>query len=208
MKTAYKWLIVAAILICAIGVLATSSIATMQLNEANAKFTYKGKPIHPFLVGKFYNWMSDKRPPIVTTVDVASSFDTNEYQLSTIEKRGNWWFSEKKEGLKDITLYEAFGYRWLGRLANGCHVIEMFENGGGSGAFTDLLLIKFSEGTIMRDDKKDKQLLMTVVGTYTLGDRYDGDIKVYPDKVIIPPSKDQRGGGSLEKDVELRFPAK
>jgi hypothetical protein len=185
------------------------AMANTQLDEANAKFTYKGKPIHPFLVGKFYNWMSDRRPPIVTTVDVAASFDTNEYRQKDIEKRGNWWFAEKKETYnKDTINHDIYGYHWLGRLANGCHVVEMGWGGGGSGFFEDLMVITFSEGTIMRDGEKDNQLLMTVIETQSLGDRYEGDIKVYPDKVIIPPSKDQRGGGSLNKVVELRFPVK
>lgn len=58
----------------------------------------------------------------------------------------------------------------------------------------------------MRNDCRLKdltQLLMTVVGTYSLGDRYEGEIKVYPDRVFIPASKNQYGGGALEKDVEV-----
>jgi hypothetical protein len=69
----------------------------------------------------------------------------------------------------------------------------------------DLMLVKFSESAIMLEGKKEKQLLMSIVGIYSLGDRYEGKIKVYPDKVFIPASKGQFGGGAIEKDTELKF---
>lgn len=186
--------------------LITPLIASEQLNEANAKFTYKGKPIHPFLVGKLSNFISDNRPPIVTTVDVSAAFDTNEYPQREIKKRDDWWFVERTDKYKDIPLYESFDYHWLGNLSDGTHVLETGSSGGGSGFFMDLMFIRFSEGEIFWEGKKEKQLLMSTVGTYILGDRYNGDIKVYPDKVFIPASDGQFGGGSIDKDVELKFP--
>lgn len=184
----------------------TPLMASEQLNEANAKFTYKGKPMHPFLVGRLSNFISDNRPPIVTTVDVSAAFDTNEYPQREIKKRDDWWFVERTDKYKDIPLYESFDYHWLGKLADGTHVLETGSSGGGSGFFMDLMFIRFSEGEIFWEGKKEKQLLMSTVGTYSLGDRYNGDIKVYPDKVFIPASDGQFGGGSIDKDVELKFP--
>lgn len=183
--------------------LVTPLMASQQLDEANAKFTYKGKPIHPMLINKFSNWMSDNRPPMVTTVDVSASFDTNEYMQSEVKKRDDWWYVEKEEMDKDIRSYESFDYHWCGKLANGIHVLKTGSSGGGSGFFMDLMLVKFSEGEIMWEGKKEKQLLISIVGFYSLGDRYDGNIKVFPDKVLIGASKSQYGGGSIEKDVEL-----
>jgi hypothetical protein len=68
------------------------------------------------------------------------------------------------------------------------------------------MFIKFSEGEIMWEGEKPKQLLMSIVGIYSLGDKYAGEIKVFPDKVFIPASKNQYGPGGIEKDTELRFP--
>ena len=184
----------------------TPSMASEQLDEANAKFTYKGKPIHPFLVAEFSNWLSDNRPPMITTVDVSAAFDTNEYQQSAVKKTYDWWFSEKEEMNGETRPYEAFHYSRLGKLADGTHVIQTGSNGGGSGFFMDLMFIRFSEGEIFWEGKKEKQLLMSIVGTHTLGDRYNGNIKVYPDKIFIPASEGQFGGGSIDKDVELKFP--
>lgn len=190
----------------------TPSMASERLDEANAKFSYNGKPIHPFLVKELSNWMSnlmnERHPPVRTTVDVAAAFDTYKYKQSTIEAKGNWWFSKHEEVVRDMQEYEAFSYHWLGRMANGIHVVETGANGGGSGFFMDLMFLKFSEGEIAWENKQEKQLLMSIAGIYTLGDRYEGDIKVFPDKVFIPASKRQAGGGSVEKDTELNFPIK
>jgi hypothetical protein len=189
-----------------IALLSVPAMASQQLDEANAKFTYNGKPIYPFVVKEFSNWLSDNRPPMITTVDVAAAFDTNKYQNSKLEMREKWWFAESEEMDGDVRLYESFGYHWIGRLANGVHVLETGSSGGGSGFFMDLMFVKFSDGEIFWENKKEKQLLMSIVGTYSLGDRYEGEIKINGNKVLIPASADQRGGGSIEKDIELIWP--
>ena len=185
--------------------MATPLLASEPLDEANASFTYKGKPIHPFLVQEFSNWLSDKRPPIVKAVDVAAAFDTNEYQEAATEEEG-WIFSKKEEKDGDFTNYTSFEYRWLGKMADGTHVLETGENGGGSGTFMDLMFIRFSEGKVMFEGKSEKQLLMSIIGIHALGDRYEGKVEVLPDRVLIHASPSQRGGGSIKKDVELKFP--
>lgn len=192
-------------LIC-MALIGTPLFASEQMDEANASFTYKGKPIHPFLLHEFSNWLSDDRPPMITTVDVAAAFDTNKYQQSTIQLRDGCVFSEKREEDKGVPLYESFDYQRLGRMANGIHVLETTENGGGSGFFMNVMLVRFSEGEIMLENKNEKQLLMSIVGTYRLGDRYEGKVEVFPNRVLIHASPKQFGGGSIDEDVELKFP--
>lgn len=139
-------------------------MASEQVDEANATFTFKGEPIHPFLLGKFLNWMSDYRPPIVKTVDVSASYSTNEFQTEEIKRQENsWYFAERSENDRN---YESMSYKWYGKMTNGVHVVEISENGGGSGHFLGLLFLRFSEGEIFWDEVKQKQLLMTIVGTY------------------------------------------
>jgi len=183
----------------------TPSLASEQLDEADASFTYKGKPIHPYLIAEFSNWLSDDRPPVVTTVDVSAAFDTNEYMQEDVKKRDDWWYVEKEQMDGNVKSYESFDYHWCGKTANGIHVIETGSSGGGSGFFMDLMLVKFSEGVISWEGKKEKQLLMSILGLHSLGDRYDGDIKVLPDKVIIGAAKNQYGGGAIDKDIEVKF---
>jgi hypothetical protein len=191
-------------LVCA-ALMTIPLFAAEQLSEANASFSCKGKPIHPFLIKEFSNLLADYRPPMITTVDVSAAFDSNKYQQSTVQEKDDWIFSENEEEDKGFTNYESFQYRWRGKMADGTHVLETAENGGGSGFFMDLMFIRFSEGEIMLDGKKEKQLLMSIVGIYSLGDRYDGKIEVLPDKVLIHASPNQFGGGSIDKDKEVRL---
>jgi hypothetical protein len=186
----------------------TPLMASEALDEANARFAYQGKPIHPFLVQEFSNWMSDRRPPMIATVDVAAAFDTNKYQLDIARQEADWVIAETKPepGKGLLENYALFQYRGLGRMADGTHVLETGANGGGSGMFMDLMFIRFSEGEIMLEGKNEKQLLMSIVGIYSLGDRYGGEVEVLPDKVLIHASPAQHGGGSIEKDIELKFP--
>ncbi len=181
------------------------ALAGEALDEANSAFTYKGLPVHPFLVKEFLNWLSDDRPPMITTVDVSAAFNTNKYQNDEVENQDDWWGVEWQEDLEITTAYCSFGYQWLGKLEDGTHVLEVADWGGGSGVFMDLLFVTFSEGEILWKGKKEKQLLMSIVGTYTLGDRYEGEIKVLPNKVIIPASSSYVGGGSIDEEVELNF---
>jgi len=177
-----------------------------SLKEANATFTYNGKPIHPFIVGEFSDYLINDGLPTITSVDIAAATDDYKYHDSEVEESRGWWFASKTEYDGDIPLYESFGYRWIGRLQNGTHVLETGSSGGGSGFFMDLIFVRFSENEIMWEGETKEQLLMSIVGVYSLGDRYNGDIHVYEDKVLIPASQFQHGGGSIEHDIELPAP--
>lgn len=172
-----------------------------DLKEVDSNFTYQGKPIHPFLIEEFINWISDDRPPMIVTVDVAASFDSNKYQNDEIRKDEYGVFAESGDSTVD---YKSFRYKWLGKMIDGSHVLEVGSNGGGSGTFMDLIFVRIHKGTFLRADSLQNQILITIVKAYPLGDRYEGDIKVFPDRVFIPASKNQHGGGSADKDIVLR----
>lgn len=171
------------------------------LSEANSKFRYKGKPIHPYLVKEFTNWLSDDRPPMIVAVDVAAATDSNRYQKDAVERRDKWWFASTEETTDGLTTQESFGYRWIGRLSDGTHALETGYSGGGSGFFMDLMLVRFSTGQVLVEGRRVEQLLMTIVGIHSLGDRYEGEIKIRGNELFVPASTAQHGGGSKEKDT-------
>jgi hypothetical protein len=170
------------------------------LKEANDNFTYQSKPIHPGLVQQFMSRISDPAEPTTITVDVAAGH-SNQYDDDEVVAKGkNICTKPDKDG-------ESFCYEWLGKMANGIHVLSTGDSGGGSGDFEDLVFVQFTIGNgINLDGKKYKQLLMSVVREYALGDRYGGDIKVLPGMVLIKASTNGSNEQVLNKDVELKFP--
>jgi hypothetical protein len=82
-------------------------------------------------------------------------------------------------------------------------------NSGGSGIFTSLAFITFSDASVLWEDKQIKQLLMSIVGIYSLGDRNNSEINIEGNTVIISASK--TNGFSDQKipsDMVLHISAK
>jgi len=164
------------------------------LLEANSRFTYNKQPIHPGLVAEFNSWTSDNWKPVTISVDVSAAYGTNEY-ADDVEVKDNGYVYLKKEGDG-----EYFYYKWLGRLNNGFHVLEVGEGGGGSGIFTSLFIVKFEKGYgFTPEGQKYERLLMSIVRNETLGDRDDGKITVLPDRVVLGKSQYR------DKPVVLEF---
>ena len=154
------------------------------IQEANEKFAYNGKPIHPGLIQEFSSWISDSGEPTTISVDVAANH-RNEYFEDDMKIRDNGVIVLQKEGEQ-----EYFYYKWLGRLNNGLHVLSVGEGGGGSGVFQDLFFVRFDIGNgFTSEGERYERLLMTIVRSFILGDRDDAEIKVLPDQVVIGKSQ-------------------
>lgn len=163
--------------------------------EADGHFTYNKQPIHPGLVAEFNPWMSDTWKSVTISVDLLSAYGTNEYFEDNVKIKENGYIYLQKDEES-----EYFYYKWLGKLNNGLHVLEVGEGGGGSGVFMGLMIVKFekSSGFTPGGQKYDR-LLMSIVRNESLGDRDDGKITVLPDKVILGKSKNR------DKPVVLEF---
>ena len=65
-----------------------------------------------------------------------------------------------------------FAYRRLGTLTSGVHVVQTWQNGGGSGVLTSLLLVRFVIDQEHAEGEHRQRLLMVRLGEESLGDRY------------------------------------
>ncbi len=172
------------------------------LKEANEKFTYLEKPIHPGLLREFITWVSDGGPPTTITIDVSAGTDTNEYYLPVRivktaphdQSKSFYPDDDSKFDLKYVITGDhfTFGYVWLGRLKNGLHVVKVSEGyrgskpGGGTMVSGDIIFVNFETGQGYKPDGKPyDRLLMSVVRVYPLGDRPYTMIKVNKDKNIV-----------------------
>jgi len=77
---------------------------------------------------------------------------------------------------------------------SGVYVLETSDSGGGSGVFRNILLLTFEdddgivcdwEKTVALHLNKRKRLLINKLGEIPLGDRWDGELKVEGDSIIV-----------------------
>jgi len=129
------------------------------LDEANRKFTYRGKPIHPKLVQEFQCWSSDGNP-VTLAVDVSAAVDTNEYGDEVqVSGEGVVSFTDK-EGMYD---YRRVGFK---RSADA-HILESLSGGSGSYVEKTTLWVKFEIGqSFYPNGKPYDQLIMRLIRAF------------------------------------------
>jgi hypothetical protein len=156
------------------------------LAEANRDFAHRGQPINPRAVQELLSWISDSLPGPVS-IDLAGTWNSNRYFGEFARRAGGDVFID----LKTTQVSPGgdspgwFAYRRIGTLTSGVHVVETWENGGGSGVFTNLLLVRFVVDREHSSGEPRQRLLMVRVGEEPLGDRYDGEVVVKGNVVTI-----------------------
>ena len=135
-------LVLAALVACATpGTPATDNsippATTKVFQEGRRDFTYDRQPIHPALIHLFNTDIADSSPNVVavSVQDVESSNLTS----APIRVQNNRVFADSP----DIDLAIHCSYQRLGVLSDGTQVIKSEWNGGGSSAFSNLLLLRF-----------------------------------------------------------------
>jgi len=129
------------------------------LKEADEKFTYRGRPIHPGLVREFECWLSDLNP-VTVMVDVSAANDTNEYSAETYMKGDYLAIKTYYEGRED----GGYGYRRVRTTEDGVHVLETISYGGSSSRVVCELWVRFEIGrSFYPDGTGYDQLLMRLV---------------------------------------------
>jgi hypothetical protein len=219
-----KWLcrsiVTLAVLSLAVRVTPAAPDVQDQLKEADDTFTFGGEPVNPLAVKDLLSVITDRYPGPVA-VDLAS---THAYRVKIpvapyreIVKDTNRYFGtygKADDGTITIDLKTTmrdegrFSYKRIGRLTNGLHVLETSENGGGSGTWRSLLLVKFAvdfeygpDYDANRFDRvvRRDRLVMMRVGAFGLDDS-DGAIAVRGDRVEISANS-----SVIKEKTVLRF---
>lgn len=162
-----------------------------QLREANDHFTYEGNPISVGVLKAFGldDLSGEKLPAAAVVLEEATD---ERYEIKS--EGGNPRKGIRAEyGEASFNGQESLGYVYLGRLANGSHVLLTTYSGGGSGIFTNLLLVNFTIHTQYTDEGRQDRILVMDAGQITLGDRYDGKIKVEPKSITIGGGRNHEG---------------
>ena len=161
-----------------------------QLAELNKNFSYRGKPIHPRAIQDLTSWVSDPLPGPIA-VDVEGTFDSNRYFGKYETKENGLIFIDLKQ--EYLEQEGSFSYEYLGRFANGYHVLRIFYWGGGTGIFQSILLVECVVDFEYKDDGSRRNLLVIKRrGEFGLGDRYSGEIKLEAKENSISIGADKR----------------
>ncbi len=154
------------------------------MREELKTFRYRGKPIPPPAVAELVGILADPLPTL-TSIDLEGWLRSNRAVNVAAEREG-WIEADIVEDGKKAG-YNM--YRREGTLPGDVHVLQTVDNGGGTGAFKHLLLVRFEFDDAYEDGATRRRISMKRVGGFSLGDRDDGKVEVRDDKIIIGPSR-------------------
>lgn len=142
-------------------------------------FTFDGTAIPPSLMQSLIGDLADEQPS-VAAIDLEGS------------RRGNEAFRGRQAN--GGTVLEPNGpgyvaYRYLGTTPSGLHILIVMVNGGGSGVFEDVLWVRLVRDVVADNGVKRNRTILLKVGSFTLGDRDDGDVQLNGTQLVIGRSK-------------------
>jgi len=158
-----------------------------SLSEANNFFKYKDSPIHPALIKEFQNSLADYRAPMIVSVDVGASFNSNKYYQEIQISNEH----EKERFFVDFEDNSRFAYSYIGKLDNNIHALLTWDIGGGTGVFQNLTFVRFDlEDGYGRDGlKKSKRLIMSVVRIYDTKIQSESEIIIKGNSISFKDAK-------------------
>jgi hypothetical protein len=143
--------------------------------------------IHPRIVQELIGWISD-RGSTVAAVDVGLANHSNRFYGAYLvaERDGRKWPTWKGEGR------ESFCYSHVASSPSGVHMVECYDCGGGTGVFGNVALFAFEGDTCLTQTAPDEtqarsRILLKILGTVALADRYIGNIGYRDGKLHIGP---------------------
>ncbi len=165
----------------------------LLLTCATEYFSIYGQPIHPSIIEALQGWMSDTGEQVVA-VNIIDAQDSNWVccaDIQLIESSGFFYVHNDDGG--------SFYYKRIGVTDSGLHLLHTVQNTGGSGQFNGVLLVSISLDTSLNSSARDEveevlestsdRLLVRNIGYIVLGDRWDGQLKVEGDALVVGPDQ-------------------
>ncbi len=155
-------------------------------------FFYQKHPVHPEIIKDFIPGYADSGD-IIITINLSDAFDSNQYSLLD-----DYEISRLDEGKPVVSINYPNGegyflYFYYGTTDNGAMVLKTQSNSGGSGIFSDLLVLKvkkrlgadhdlFNSKGITLDKQ---QVVLEKLVSISLGDRQKASIKIMGNKILV-----------------------
>jgi hypothetical protein len=146
-----------------------------------ASFSYHDRPIHPGWVDELAGDLADPLA-VVAAVDLEACERSNRFAGAepTVENGLHQWRCSSESILEPFV-----DYRWIGCTPGGTHVLRTGVCGGGSGYFMNVLFVRIEQDQTYEDGAFRSRTLMKRVGSYTLGDRFDGRVELKGNRLFI-----------------------
>jgi hypothetical protein len=185
--------------------LPVAAFAADPLDEVLRSFTIGGKPIPPEIFADFGDAMMSDSRPIVVTIDANAAIDSNRY-ADPIKTKGRW-VEQTKLGSGSFNGRETMSYEFQGATANGMLVFLAAWSGGGSGTFYYLHILDAALSRAFDEDGSTySRLDLTLVRTYVLGDRWQGDVSISGNSVRVVTNSSLGGHGVVSVTIDARRP--
>jgi hypothetical protein len=156
------------------------------LAELDDSLTFLGQPLNPRAVAALLPWLSDRLPGAIAVDIEGTTANTNQYYAEVFQRDDDWVFAEWQRGEEDLFV----GYKSLGKLDSGMHVLRVSLNTGGSGVFPYLLVVDFNLDDEITYSQSRQRLIMTRRGEFLIGVDYEGDISVSGNEITFTPARD------------------
>lgn len=109
------------------------------------EFAFRGRPIAPQCVAPF-SVSGAEAPPSMTVVDLdACAAMKASPPAFEADGEGRRWFLRGDDGRNE----GSFGYRHRGRTSDGLDVLEVWDNGGGSGTYSAVFVVQIESGRLL-----------------------------------------------------------
>ena len=184
---------------------AATAFAAEPLDEVRTSSTIGGTPIPPEIFADFGDAMMSDTRPIVVTIDANAAIDSNRY-ADPIKTNGRW-VEQIKLGSGSFNGPETMSYEFRGAMAHGMLVFLAAWSGGGSGTFYYLhLLDAASNRAVDEDGSTYSRLDLTLVRTYVVGDRWQGDVSISGNSARVVTNSTRGGHGVVSVTIDARRP--
>lgn len=185
---------------------AADPVSQSLLDEVNERLRYKDQPIHPFGVRALLEGEDEYPGPVALDLEGVNGSRHYAGRVSTAGggiRADNPPPADYDVGLDGEANYGYFTYRRVGTLTNGWHVLRTGDNGGGTSIFETLLFVRFRVDEEYGDGVR-RRVLIERRGMISLGDRYQGQIRVFGDSIFIAADV---ASGYRTEDQTFGFPA-
>ena len=152
--------------------------------EVSSDFRFDGRLIHPGCLWEMQGWLSDRLPRVIS-VDILGCQESSLYRREPSVSDG-WvrWDDERGVGSGPIQ-HGYFEYKHIGELANGIHVVQIRDCGGGTGVFCSLMFLRQERNEFAHAGGRRRRTVLVCIGESGLGDRFDGEITIHGNSVHV-----------------------